>query len=114
MRVIIFLALLITTGCSEIRESRARQRTLTRLVSRGANEQQLLQEMRLDWVRYEKLSEKGRGFGDSLLRRNTADLVKLQRVWSESDYALFYSTESTVTIAFFRSNVVFHFYIGAQ
>jgi hypothetical protein len=114
MRIIIFAIMIVAMGCSEIRDSKARQRTLARLVSARASEQQLLQELPLDWVRYEKNSEKGRAFEGSLLRRKSTDLLKVHRIWSASDFALFYSSESTVTIAFVRSNVVFDFYVGAQ
>jgi hypothetical protein len=111
-----FLVFLVLgfVGCSEIAASRATELKLKKLIDLGATVAELNQEIPLEWVRYEIDSDSGKLFGADLIRRETSEFAPVKSAWSKCDFALYHTTESTVTIVFVRSNVVFFYYLGSQ
>jgi hypothetical protein len=103
-----------TIGCSDIREMKRRDRVLQQMVSNDAPESEVYRHIPADWTKYEKGSEQGRIFGDSLARRTSPDLQKAKESWLLCDRALWHTTESVVTIVFIKTNTVIDYYIGVQ
>ena len=101
-------------GCSEIGEWKRQKAVLTEMVKTNAPESQVHLHLPLEWVVYDKQTEKGERFGDSLMSYNSADLQSAKEGWRICDQALWHTTESMVTIVFLKTNRVVAYYIGSQ
>jgi hypothetical protein len=106
--------LALCSGCGELREGKKRESLLQQMLEAKASEEEVVQRINLPWVVYDKASDKGKQFGESLSKMGSEDLQKAKDGWRDCDRALWHTTESLVTIIFIRTNTIIAYYMGSQ
>jgi len=115
MRPICFLLLIvITAGCSEIKDMKYRQAVLADMARTNAAPGEVVAALPGNWIKHTKDSERGKAFGEWLAKNRSQDLIPAQKAWLDSDFALYHTSESVVTIVFIKTNVVVQYYVGIQ